>query len=353
MNATNAEKRGLKMGYSKEQKSYIRSEIESRCNIFSVARDLGLSIGPDNKINCPIKPEKTPSFQLYNDNKYFCFGCKASGNSIGLVMSVCHLSYEEALTYFCNQYGIIPPDDNDESFGTYITHMAKRLDSELVDEPRTKEDFDYRFKELMTDFQDKFDFIYKNSESSISKIQELHEQCIEALDYHSNKTGKTIPEYSNDFKNIKNKLDQLYEIVNNLITDYNSEYRKMLSCQDCFAGARCPSSNRNNFSGSVFSNIVCIGDEETDLDIIAKEMNIKASEILLLPAYVCQTLPNYPHVNTSDFLQCFSKYGSKMLKISKPSIIVIDSRYSYLKQAIINGADKEIKIMECSRQMIC
>lgn len=31
-------------------------------------------------IRCPIHSEKTPSFNLYPDNSFHCFGCGANGN---------------------------------------------------------------------------------------------------------------------------------------------------------------------------------------------------------------------------------------------------------------------------------
>ena len=35
--------------------------------------------GSRYSICCPITSERTPSFVLYPDNSFFCFGCRASG----------------------------------------------------------------------------------------------------------------------------------------------------------------------------------------------------------------------------------------------------------------------------------
>lgn len=43
-------------------------------NILSV-NDNGRNIS----IRCPFHSERTPSFVLYADNSYHCFGCKANG----------------------------------------------------------------------------------------------------------------------------------------------------------------------------------------------------------------------------------------------------------------------------------
>ena len=49
---------------------------------------------------CPIHEEKNPSFAMYEEtNTYFCFSCKASGDSYNLIMEVRNLNFKEALEY--------------------------------------------------------------------------------------------------------------------------------------------------------------------------------------------------------------------------------------------------------------
>ncbi len=35
--------------------------------------------GRNVSLKCPIHSERTPSFVLYPDNSFYCFGCKANG----------------------------------------------------------------------------------------------------------------------------------------------------------------------------------------------------------------------------------------------------------------------------------
>jgi DNA primase len=47
---------------------------------------------------CPFHDEKTPSFSVSPDKQFFyCFGCGASGNSIGFVMDYERLNFPEAI----------------------------------------------------------------------------------------------------------------------------------------------------------------------------------------------------------------------------------------------------------------
>lgn len=43
---------------------------------------------------CPFHEEKTPSFFIYPDNSYHCFGCGAHGNAIDFLMKNLGYSFE-------------------------------------------------------------------------------------------------------------------------------------------------------------------------------------------------------------------------------------------------------------------
>lgn len=49
---------------------------------------------------CPIHGENNPSFAMYEDtNTYYCFSCKATGDSYNLIMEIENLDFKGALRY--------------------------------------------------------------------------------------------------------------------------------------------------------------------------------------------------------------------------------------------------------------
>lgn len=55
-----------------------------------------------NKACCPFHHEKTPSFVIFPNNKYFCFGCHAKGDSINYIMQSRNLNFLESVKYLNN-----------------------------------------------------------------------------------------------------------------------------------------------------------------------------------------------------------------------------------------------------------
>ena len=48
---------------------------------------------------CPFHEERTPSFFIFHDNHYHCYGCTEHGDSITFVMKAKSLSFPEAVRY--------------------------------------------------------------------------------------------------------------------------------------------------------------------------------------------------------------------------------------------------------------
>lgn len=48
---------------------------------------------------CCFHTEKSPSFVIYSNNTYHCFGCGANGDSIKFVMQLNNMSFKEAIVY--------------------------------------------------------------------------------------------------------------------------------------------------------------------------------------------------------------------------------------------------------------
>ncbi len=88
-------------------------EAIKRIPIVDVAGRLGLDICSRSvsmtKAICPFHEEKHPSFTMYTkDNKYYCFGCNAQGDTINLVCGVLGLEFESAIKWLSGSYCVAP-----------------------------------------------------------------------------------------------------------------------------------------------------------------------------------------------------------------------------------------------------
>ena len=59
---------------------------------------------------CPFHNEKTPSFYIFSDNHYKCFGCGAHGDCIDFVQKLHGLSFKDALKHLGIEQGRITPE---------------------------------------------------------------------------------------------------------------------------------------------------------------------------------------------------------------------------------------------------
>lgn len=67
-------------------------------DIIEVAGRLGI-VANRNLALCPFHDEKSPSFHFTNQNRFWCFGCSAKGDSIDLVMKLSHLDFKAAIAW--------------------------------------------------------------------------------------------------------------------------------------------------------------------------------------------------------------------------------------------------------------
>ena len=62
---------------------------------------------------CPFHGEKTPSFNVRREHKYFhCFGCKESGDPFAFLMRIEGLSFPEAARALAQRVGVEIPEGN-------------------------------------------------------------------------------------------------------------------------------------------------------------------------------------------------------------------------------------------------
>jgi DNA primase len=58
---------------------------------------------------CPFHDEKTPSFYVYEDDHYHCFGCGAHGDAISFVMQSEGIGFSEAVEKLAKMVGMERP----------------------------------------------------------------------------------------------------------------------------------------------------------------------------------------------------------------------------------------------------
>ncbi|MGH1470925.1 MAG: DNA primase [Cellvibrionaceae bacterium] len=76
---------------------------------------------------CPFHEEKTPSFTVTQDKQfYYCFGCGASGNAIGFLMSYDRLNFPEAVEQLAKQCGLEIPKEERRSSPEQIAKEKDR-----------------------------------------------------------------------------------------------------------------------------------------------------------------------------------------------------------------------------------
>ena len=73
---------------------------------------------------CPFHGEKTPSFYVYEDGHYHCFGCGAHGDAIGFVMQSEGAGFMEAVERLAAEAGLEVPKPSPEA----AEAERKRLD---------------------------------------------------------------------------------------------------------------------------------------------------------------------------------------------------------------------------------
>jgi DNA primase len=64
---------------------------------------------------CPFHGEKTPSFYVYEDGHYHCFGCGAHGDAIGFVMQSEGAGFMEAVERLAAEAGLQVPESSPEA----------------------------------------------------------------------------------------------------------------------------------------------------------------------------------------------------------------------------------------------
>jgi len=87
----------------------LRDEVVSRLSLLEVAQRYGLELRRSGRTwvgRCPFHPDTRPSFHIYPDGYYHCFGCRSHGNVIDFVARAEGMEWKDALLMLARGSGI-------------------------------------------------------------------------------------------------------------------------------------------------------------------------------------------------------------------------------------------------------
>ena len=85
---------------------------KNNIDLASIVMDAGIELkqrGTRYVGLCPFHNEKTPSFYIFSDQHFKCFGCGAHGDAIDFVQKLHGLSFQDALRHLGIEQGRITP----------------------------------------------------------------------------------------------------------------------------------------------------------------------------------------------------------------------------------------------------
>ena len=90
--------------------------IRAAVPTIQAAKDYGLDVGRHGMALCPFHDDHHPSLML--DERFYCFGCSASGDVIDFTAKYFGISLQSAAEKLCRDYGLNPGESNNHK--TYI-----------------------------------------------------------------------------------------------------------------------------------------------------------------------------------------------------------------------------------------
>ena len=101
-------------------------ELKARCDLEEV---IGSYIplkraGANMSGCCPFHSEKTPSFTVFPDKHFYCFGCGAGGDVITFIRRIENLGYIDAVKSLAQRAGMALPEDG---FDDVISKRRRRI----------------------------------------------------------------------------------------------------------------------------------------------------------------------------------------------------------------------------------
>ncbi len=88
------------------------AELKQNIDLVSVVESAGVELkrSGTRKVGlCPFHTERTPSFFVFPNNRFYCFSCNSKGDVIDFVQRLHGLSFKDALKYLGIERGRVTP----------------------------------------------------------------------------------------------------------------------------------------------------------------------------------------------------------------------------------------------------
>lgn len=116
----------------------LKEIIPQKSNIFQAVRGIPLydvfqrylsgelrKSGSRFLSRCPFHEDRTPSFYLFPDNRYKCFGCGAHGDAVNLLAKLQGLRPIEAARLLAADFGIVVSDMGPEEYERHLSVVTE------------------------------------------------------------------------------------------------------------------------------------------------------------------------------------------------------------------------------------
>jgi hypothetical protein len=88
-------------------------EVKVAVTARQVAEQYGLKVNRAGMACCPFHDDRNPSMKL--DDRFYCFGCGATGDAVDLTARLLDLTSKEAALQLASDFGIVPLEDGRKS----------------------------------------------------------------------------------------------------------------------------------------------------------------------------------------------------------------------------------------------
>ena len=125
--------------------------IRAAVPTIQAAKDYGLEVHRNGMARCPFHADHSPSLKL--DERFYCFGCGASGDVIDFTARFFGISLQSAAEKLCRDYGLSPGDPNTHK--EYIHQSYPRIRKFREDELLCIHTLN-AYRKLLEDWKERF-----------------------------------------------------------------------------------------------------------------------------------------------------------------------------------------------------